>query len=193
MQGSSELLEVIDEADEVIGKQPRRIVHTRGLLHRGVHVAIRNSIGEFLLQRRSESKDVFPGHLDIALSEHVLPEETYIDAAVRGLTEEFGISTAIKQVLKFRLDYSGNDRHISVLFEGVFNGKPPRIDSAEIRECSYYPFEKVREMASISGGELCPWAREIVNWYSRISTSLREFSPGSSFSQAPVPEASPGR
>ena len=93
-----DLFDVVNEGDEVIGQQPRRVVHAKGLRHRAAHVLVFNSAGKVFLQLRSMSKDNNPGVWDSACSGHVDAGETYTDAAARELMEEIGL--AVKSPLE---------------------------------------------------------------------------------------------
>jgi len=87
---SEEFFEIVNERDEVVGEAPRLEVHRRGLRHRAVHVLVFNGEGQLFLQRRSLTKDCFPGVWDSSASGHLMPVETYDAAAVRELEEELG-------------------------------------------------------------------------------------------------------
>lgn len=94
LPASEELFEVVDDYDKVIGQRPRGEVHRLGLKHRAVHVLIFNRCGELFLQKRSLTKDCFPGTWDSSASGHVAPGEEYDACAVREVREELGIELA---------------------------------------------------------------------------------------------------
>lgn len=83
-----EIFEVVDERDEVQGRLPRSEVHRRGLKHRAVHILVFNRAGQLFLQRRSLTKDCFPGVWDSSASGHLDVGESYDAGAVRELWEE---------------------------------------------------------------------------------------------------------
>ncbi|MCS7338324.1 MAG: NUDIX domain-containing protein, partial [Verrucomicrobiae bacterium] len=89
---ASEFFDVVNAADEVIGRQPRAEVHRLGLLHRAVHVLVFNSRGQVYLQKRAHTKDRQPGLWDSSASGHVDAGEDYDTAALRELREELGIA-----------------------------------------------------------------------------------------------------
>lgn len=70
---------------------PRDDVHKKGLWHRTVHIWILNSSGQLLLQKRSLSKEVYPGCWDISCAGHLSAGDTSQGGAVRELKEELGI------------------------------------------------------------------------------------------------------
>jgi len=88
---TEEIFDIVNERDEVVGRQTRREVHRLGLMHRAVHVLVFNSQGQVFLQKRSMSKDRQPGLWDSSSSGHVDSGEEYDACAVRELREELGL------------------------------------------------------------------------------------------------------
>lgn len=94
MEKHEEIFELVDDNDQVIGKEFRGIVHSKGLLHRAVYCWVFNNAGELLIQQRSFQKSIGPGKWDLSVAEHLQPGESYRAAAIRGLYEELGIQHA---------------------------------------------------------------------------------------------------
>jgi isopentenyldiphosphate isomerase len=91
MNTDKEIFDVVNENDEVIGRNTRREVHRQGLMHRAVHVLVSNSRGQVFLQKRSMKKDGEPGLWDSSASGHVDSGESYDSCAARELKEEIGL------------------------------------------------------------------------------------------------------
>ncbi len=70
----------------------RNEAHSKGLWHRTVHIWIKNSRGDLLLQKRSSTKETHPGLWDISCAGHLSAGDSSIEAALRELKEELGIS-----------------------------------------------------------------------------------------------------
>ena len=74
----------------------------KGQYYLGAHAYIHNSNGDFLLQKRSESKSFLPGAWDIHMG-HVISGETSKSAIIREINEEVGIKvkdlTFIKRIV----------------------------------------------------------------------------------------------
>lgn len=87
---SEDIFDVVDERDEVIGRERRSVVHKTGLRHRAVHVLVFNSKGEVFLQKRSMRKDTHPGVWDSSSSGHLDCGEDYDACALREVGEELG-------------------------------------------------------------------------------------------------------
>jgi isopentenyldiphosphate isomerase len=100
-----EIFDVVNEQDEVVGLAPRAEVHRLGLRHRATHILLRNGRGEWFLQQRSLTKDMWPGVWDSSASGHVDHGESYDDCARREIQEELGLASAtVTPVRWFRLD-----------------------------------------------------------------------------------------
>jgi len=86
-----EIFDVVDPADRVIGQAPRSQVHSLHLLHRAVHVLLFDRSGALLVQKRSATKDTYPGCYDSSASGHLNAGEEYDAAAERETQEELGL------------------------------------------------------------------------------------------------------
>ena len=75
-----EFLDVVDEDDNVVGKNTREDIHKKHLIHRGVHVIVLSSKGEILIQKRSKSRSYYPGVFDASVGGHVFSGEGYATA-----------------------------------------------------------------------------------------------------------------
>ncbi len=135
-QRPDELFDVVNERDEVTGRQTRAEVHRLGLRHRAVHVLVFNRRGEVFLQKRSRLKDTFPGVWDSSTSGHLDSGEDYDASAVRELREEIGLVVERAPVRLFKLEAcerTGQEfvwvyRHES---EGPFVLHPAEIETGE--------------------------------------------------------------
>lgn len=103
-QSPDEVFDVVNESDVVIGREFRRDIHRRGLLHRAIHIFWLRGDGRLCLQRRSYAKDNCPGLLSSSCAGHVDSGETYLAAAVRELREELGVDVSPTALLE--VDYA---------------------------------------------------------------------------------------
>ena len=69
----------------------KRQAHEKGLWHTSAHIWIYNSEGDIMLQKRSASKDTFPGLWDISVAGHISAGETPLQGALREINEEIGL------------------------------------------------------------------------------------------------------
>lgn len=98
-----DIFDIVDENDKVVGQAPRSEAHAKKLRHRAVHVLIFNPDGELFMQKRSMSKDTWPGAWDSSCSGHVDSGEDYLEAAQRELMEELGYEPKEELEFMFKL------------------------------------------------------------------------------------------
>lgn len=99
----------------------RSLVHRDGDWHATSHVWIarQNPVtgyAELLLQKRSASKDSFPGCYDISAAGHIESGDDYLPCALRELKEELGIEAEASD-LTYLFTHTG-------CMEGNFHGEP---------------------------------------------------------------------
>ena len=135
-QNPQEPFDVVDTQDRVIGRAPRREVHTRRWRHRSIHVLVFDTTGRVFLQKRSQAKDSCPGTWDSSCSGHLDAGEDYDAAAKRELREEIGLAPVAPPVRWLRLEASERTGWEFVWVyrlrsEGPFTLNPAEIESGE--------------------------------------------------------------
>ena len=161
---SEEIFDVVNERDEVIGRAPRSEVHRRGLKHRAVHVLVFNARGELFLQKRSMTKDCFPGAWDSSASGHLDTGEAYDVCAVREVKEELGVQLPETPERLFKVEACAETGQEFVWVyqcqhEGPFSLHPEEIERGgwfAPEEISRWMREKPPEFAS---GLILIWRR----------------------------------
>lgn len=135
-QSQDEVFDVVDMDDRVVGQAPRGKVHSEKLMHRAVHVLVHDANGHLFLQRRSMSKDTFPGCWDSSCSGHVDSGEDYATAARRELGEELGwhdTSLPLRPVVKLNVSPETGYEFIQIYIMGPLSG-PFELHAEEITE-----------------------------------------------------------
>ena len=93
-----ELLDVLDEEGNPTGKvEDKDVIHDTGLWHKEVAVLIQNEKGEYLIQKRAETKKQGPNKWGLTAG-HVDAGETYENAIVREIKEEIGIDVKLEDL-----------------------------------------------------------------------------------------------
>jgi isopentenyldiphosphate isomerase len=95
-----ELIAEVDENDNVIGMRPISDFNSTKHIHRSVHLALFNSNGQMLLQKRSPGKRWNPNRYTWSVSGTV-ENESYEDSLKREMREEIGVSAPIQFVFKY--------------------------------------------------------------------------------------------
>jgi isopentenyldiphosphate isomerase len=91
MNPADEIVTIVDEHNTVVGAMSRRAMRAGRLPHRSTYILVFNSQGQLYVQKRTMTKDVYPGYFDIAAGGVVLAGESYAACAQRELAEELGI------------------------------------------------------------------------------------------------------
>ena len=163
---TKEYFDIVNENNQVIGQEVRRIVHETGLWHRGVHVFLFTPDRRLLVQKRSQSQDTFPNRLDCSVSEHLKVGESYFYAAVRGLREELGIEgISLTRLVHFKMNYGPNDNEFSELYEGLIDGSILKVDPNEVAGIEYYIISQLEEMIISEQALFAPWFIPLLRWY----------------------------
>jgi 8-oxo-dGTP pyrophosphatase MutT (NUDIX family) len=89
---ADEILDIVDEDDQVVGRSPRGEAYARGLRHRCVFIEARDAEGRLFVHRRTPTKLVFPSLYDMFVGGVVGAGESYDEAALREAEEELGVS-----------------------------------------------------------------------------------------------------
>jgi isopentenyl-diphosphate delta-isomerase type 1 len=174
MTKKTELFDIVDDQDRVIGQAPRSQCHGNpSLIHRVAHVLVFNSQDQLLLQKRSMVKDVQPGRWDTSVGGHLEPGESYLEAAYREMNEELGIKGVPLTYLyssKIRNDFESEN---VATYLALYDGKVS-FPSDEIEEIGYW---KAREIETALGtGLFTPnfeeeWAM-LCDWNRRYPAAL---------------------
>ena len=138
MDAADELVIIVDKENTEVGVVPRREMRSGRLRHRATYILVFNAKGELFVQKRTQTKDVFPGYYDIAAGGVVLAGESYEEGAIRELEEEFGIR---ETPLTSLFDFYYEDEHIrlwgrafSCTFDGELVLQEEEVESGEFME-----------------------------------------------------------
>ncbi len=87
-----EMVKVLNEQGQEMGSIVEKLkAHKEGICHGVVVIAIINSNGKVIIQKRAIAKREEPGKWDLSASGHISSDEAIIDAAIRETYEEIGI------------------------------------------------------------------------------------------------------
>jgi 8-oxo-dGTP pyrophosphatase MutT (NUDIX family) len=140
---------IVDEHNKVVGAVPREEMRSKRLPHRATFILVFDSRGRLLVQKRTATKDIYPGYFDLAAGGVVVEGESYDASAAREAEEELGIrGVPLTPQFDFYFEDSGNrcfGRVYSCVCEGPFRLQPEEVVSAEFRT-----------LAEVSEGDLEP-------------------------------------
>jgi 16S rRNA (adenine1518-N6/adenine1519-N6)-dimethyltransferase len=167
-----EFFDVVNDRDEVVGRQTRAEVHRRGLMHRAVHVLVFNSQGQVFLQKRSMKKDRQPGLWDSSASGHVDSGEDYAACALRELREEIGLCPSDPPRALFKLPGSPETDQEHVWVYRCDAAGPLTPDPEEIERGGWFAPEEVTRWIAERPNEFATALRVIWPRVNRAQTRL---------------------
>ena len=82
---------IVDADNRPVDIVPRSVMRAKGLRHRTTGIFVLDRQGRLYVQRRTETKDVYPRLLDLCAGGVVVAGESYEECAAREAAEELGI------------------------------------------------------------------------------------------------------
>ena len=128
---------LVDESNNVLGTAPKSSVHgTTTPLHRGFSLFLFNRKGQLLLQQRSHTKKTWPLVWSNSVCGHPGLNESNVDAAIRRLNFELGMSTVhIEEIAPYRYSFVRDgvmENEICPILAGFTDEEPvPNKDEVE--------------------------------------------------------------
>lgn len=117
---SGEILPLIRESGLVYGRACRDYCHSGSkVLHPVVHLHILDRLGSLYLQKRSASKDLFPGRWDTAVGGHVIYGEQVPEALYREADEELALQAFNPHFLGTDIWETERDREFVFRFAAI--------------------------------------------------------------------------
>ena len=141
----TEYFPVVTPEGEVLGKALRQDCHNGSyILHPVVHLHVFSSKGELYLQRRAMHKDLLPGYWDTAVGGHVMYGETIMQALVREVQEEIGITDFTPEhVETYRYDSSRESEMVHV-YKAIYDG-PFHWNDGEVMDGRFWSLDQLRQ------------------------------------------------
>lgn len=162
---TEEFVILVDEQDREQGIMEKMEAHRKGVLHRALSILIFNSKGEMLLQKRAESKYHSGGLWTNTCCSHPRPGELAIDAAIRRLQEEMGISIQLKPVGSFiykaQLDKGLTEHELDFVFTGTFDGEP-QVNPHEVSDWKFISMNALKHDVLKNQNHYTAWFKIIL-------------------------------
>ncbi|MBI33741.1 MAG: isopentenyl-diphosphate Delta-isomerase [Flavobacteriales bacterium] len=150
----------VNEFDEVLGFYPKLLVHEKAMLHRAVSVLIFNSKGEWLLQKRAETKYHSGGLWTNTCCTHPYPEEDIKFAAERRLIEEMGMRVKLEKSFDFiynkKLDKGLTEHEFDHVFIG-YSDSLPELNPEEAEDWTYLTTDELELSMKIEPESYTEW------------------------------------
>lgn len=131
-----EIVQIVDRHNRPVDAVPRSVMRAKGLIHRACYILVFNQADELFLQKRTMTKDIYPGYWDVAAGGVVLAGESYEESAARELHEELGVTAPLDFLFDHFYDRRDNrvwGRVYCCRHEGPFVLQAEEVEYGEFR------------------------------------------------------------
>jgi isopentenyl-diphosphate delta-isomerase len=127
--------------------------HQNGWFHPTVHIWFYTATPALLLQKRSLTKDTFPGFWDVSVAGHVSAGESILEGAIREVKEEIGLDIKASDLKPLDIRKNTNRFNNGIIdceFQHVFLVKLDtelsqlRIQESEVDAIRLFSFEELQ-------------------------------------------------
>ncbi len=145
-----EYLDLVDDNDNVIGREDRNEIYKKGLRNfRVINIIIFTSDEKIIVPQRSDNRRIFPNCYDFSVGGHVSSGETYEEAAYRELEEELGITGVKLQEIGYFKPYDIDTSAFSKMYKLIYDDDL-NYDKDGIQKIFYMSKEEVSSLVNNS-------------------------------------------
>lgn len=139
---SDEIVSIVDREDNVIDEVPRHVMRSQSLRHRVTYIFVFDTSGRLFVQKRTLTKDLYPGYFDLAAGGVVCAGENYEESAAREAGEELGIhDRPLEPRFKFYFEQDDN-KCWGMVFSCTHDG-PFQLQAEEVQSGEFVEIDKV--------------------------------------------------
>ena len=158
---ATEYLVLVDEHDRMIGQAEKLLAHQQNLLHRAFSVFIFRD-DYLLLQQRSFAKYHSPGLWTNACCSHPRPDESILNAGIRRVQEELGITTELTSAGIFHynahFDNGLSENEIDHVLVGQLDATvEPIPNEEEVHTIKWITIPELRSELQTHPTQFTPW------------------------------------
>lgn len=162
----NEYITLVNEDDQVIGKEEKLQAHREGKQHRAFSILIINDKREMLIHKREGSKYHSGGLWTNACCSHPRYNEDLLEAAHRRLTEEMGFDCPLKEIFSFKYYHAFQtgliENEYDHVFIGVYNENLIKPDPIEVEEYQWIDYEILLKDIERNKDHYTIWFQKII-------------------------------
>jgi isopentenyl-diphosphate delta-isomerase type 1 len=164
----TDLIQIVDEHDNVIGTETMAKARKEGLIHRISRVMVENPEGKTLLQKRG-NKVLWPNCWDNSAAGHVDAGEDYLTAAKREMLEEIGIDAdELEELGVYFTDERLGEKilkRFNAAYKLVTEKQPVNVPNEEVAEVRWFALEEVKELIKNHPDQVTDGLRDVVHHF----------------------------
>ncbi|MFH1506166.1 MAG: NUDIX domain-containing protein [archaeon] len=150
----ADVLDIVNENDQIIGKASRDYIHKNILIHRGVIVWVVNSKDQLLVEKRATHRAYFPGYYDVSVGGQVEAGESYEAAAQRELKEEVGIKGKLHFIASYD-EFSDNHKEKRRVYVCCCEG-PFKPEAREMKTVRFLSRDQIKRLMEKDEAKFTP-------------------------------------
>lgn len=163
VSSDSELLILVDPLDQALGALSKDACHDgKGVLHRAFSVFVLNEREELLIQKRSQTKRLWPGYWANSCCSHPLAGEKMSDAVKRRVEQELGLEVTPEFIFKFEYHASfgeAGSEHELCHVHIARTSQEPNINCNEIQAWRWIGIEQLSRELERHPDVFTPWLK----------------------------------
>ncbi|MBS1647419.1 MAG: isopentenyl-diphosphate Delta-isomerase [Bacteroidetes bacterium] len=157
---NTEFVILVNEKDEELGSMEKMQAHFQPHLHRAISVFVFNKQGDYLLQKRANTKYHSAGLWTNTCCTHPRPKEMTLHAAQRRLQEEMGINCPLHFSFSFIYKTSLGSGLFEHELDHVFLGytdAQPLINENEVSAYQYLSVFEIEKQLKKNPAQFTAW------------------------------------
>ena len=155
----------VNSKGKVIGKVSRGVAHKDNkIIHKAVGLVVFDKKGRILMQKRSQTKDLYPGVWTVSASGHVDLGEESKEAILREAKEEIGLQLNLRDIifLNKSLVRSIKETELMVHFYTISDG-PFKFNKQEIQKLAWFSKQEILRKMRDRKIKLTPCTKALFN------------------------------
>ena len=145
---ADELVMIVDRDNTPIGAAPRHRMRAENLIHRASYIFVFNTERALFIQRRTLTKDIYPGYWDTAAGGVMLAAESEIESARRELAEELGVTDTLLTFCFHNYFETATNRVWGAIYRCHHDG-PFILQEEEVSEGMFMPVAEVLRRSAL--------------------------------------------
>ena len=167
MSEIKEYITLVNENDQVLGKEEKLTVHKEGKQHRAFSILIINDNKQMLIHKRESNKYHSGGLWTNACCSHPAFNEDLLEAAQRRLKEEMGFDCPLTELFSFKYYHAFDsgliENEYDHVFLGVYNERDIQPNPVEVEDYKWVDYELLLKDIVNDKDAYTVWFQKIVN------------------------------
>lgn len=173
-----EYITLVDENDQVLGKEEKLTAHKNGKQHRAFSVLIINDKHQMLIHKRESNKYHSGGLWTNACCSHPRYSEDLLEAAHRRLKEEMGFDCILKELFSFKYYHAFEsgliENEYDHVYLGIYNDEIIKPDPIEVEDYHWIDCDLLLKNMKENKEQYTVWFQKIIEQIQKENINIFE-------------------